>query len=303
MANIPSKKSAKRRPGRAASSIRSLSTKKWAQVARKTVNVIFDRNLPILAGGIAFGGTIAFFPLVAACVAIASMVIKPEQLQTITSALESYLPKDIASLLSTQIANAIGNTSTNAWVAAIAIVLAILGVSAAVNSVIGAVNAAYDLKETRGLIKVYLMSVAMTAVMIVGALIVIPLVVVGRSLLMNFGVPPLVVDVFMVVRWPLLAVLMMVALAIFYRYAPNRRRGKWQWVSWGALMATLLWILGTVLFFVYVQYFAGFSNSYSLFAGIVALMIWLNFGGLIILIGAEVNHQLEDQTDKTSTLS
>lgn len=286
-----------------ASTPRNFSQATWLRILKKTGNSIGDNNLPMLAASIAFGGTMAFFPLVAACVAIASIVIRPDQIQTIIHAMESYMPKDIASLFSTQIANAVGNTSANTWVALVAILLAVFGVSGAVNSVIGAINIAYGLKETRGIIKVRLMSMAMTTIMILGMLIIIPLVTVGKSFLAGFGVPAVVIDIFSLLRWPVLAIIVMIGLAIFYRFAPNRPRGKWQWISWGALVATTLWILGTVLFFVYVQYFAGLSNSYSLFAGIVALMIWLNFGGLIILIGAEINHQLEDGTNKTSDMS
>lgn len=284
---------------RATSSIRDLSKKTWARVIQKTINAVTDQNLPMLGASIAFGGTLAFFPLVAACVAIASMVIRPEQLHEIIASMSHFLPRDIHSMLTAQITNAMADTSSSMAVAVVAIVIAIFGVSGAVSSVVSAVNMAYGLKETRSVVKIRLMSMAMTFVMIIGMLIMIPLVTVGRPIFESIGTPEPLIVLLMIVRWPIMAMLVMIGLAIFYRYAPNRSRGEWQWLTWGSVIATLMWIVATALFFVYLQYFAGFSNSYSLFAGIVALMLWLNVGGVIILIGAEINRQLEERSNKT----
>jgi membrane protein len=279
-----------------ASTPKDLSWGSWKKALLKTKDAISNKNLSMLASGIAYGGTLAFFPLVIACVAIASIVIDKNQIQDVVNAISSFLPSDMASLLTAQLKNAVNNESANFVVAIIAIAIALFGVSGAMNSLVSALNVAYKTKETRNFIKVRLISIGLTVVLIIGLLIVLPLIGLGSDILRHFGVPEILVGIFSVVRWILLAAVMTIGLAVIYRYAPNRKNARWQWVSWGAVIATILWLIVTTVFFIYLQNFANFSQSYSLFAGIIVLMMWLNFTGLIVLLGAEVNSQLEERT-------
>lgn len=279
-----------------ASAPTDLSWRGWKRALLQTKNAIGNKNLAPLAASIAYGGTLAFFPLVVACVAIASMVINPDDMRDIVDGLSSYLPGDIAGLLSAQLSNAIENKSANSIVAVAAIALALFGVSGAMNSLVNALNVAYERHESRGIIKVRLISLGLTCMMVVGFLIILPLIALGSNLLRSIGTPELLITVFSIGRWAILALVMALGLSVVYRYAPDRPNARWQWVSWGALIATALWLIVTALFFIYVQNFANFSDSYSLFAGIIVLMMWINFTGLIVLIGAEVNHQLEKRT-------
>ncbi len=279
-----------------ASTPKDLSWKSWKRALLETKDAITNRNLSMLAAGIAYGGTLAFFPLVVAGVAIASIVLAPEQIRTIVDGLGAYLPKDIASLLATQLTSALSNHSANILIAVAAIALALFGVSGAMSNLANALNVSYEVAETRSFIKARLVSLGLTAFMVLGMLIILPLIVLGETILRAWGIPEGAIVVFSILRWVLLAAAMSLGLSIVYRYAPDRPNVRWQWVSWGAIMATLLWLTVTALFFVYVQYFAAFNESYSLFAGIIVLMMWLNFSGLIVLVGAEINHQLEKRT-------
>lgn len=273
-----------------------LSWSSWKRALLKTKDAFGNKNLSMLASGIAYGGTLAFFPLVVAAVAIASAAMSPDQIKEVVQTISQYLPKDIAGLLTAQLTNAMDNTSANVLVAVSAIAIALFGVSGAMNSLVNALNVIYVRDETRGLVKTRLVSLGLTSMMVVGIIVILPLIALGGGLLESWGVPQPLIVLFSILRWPLLALVMMLGLSIVYRYAPDRPNARWQWVSWGALMATLSWLVVTVLFFVYVQYFANFSQSYSLFAGIIVLMMWLNYTGLVVLVGAEVNHQLERRT-------
>ena len=274
-----------------------LSIKDWKRALIETKNALGNKNLPILAAGVTYFSTLAFFPLVAALVAIAGFVIASDQIHTVVNALNTYLPKDIASLLSTQLQNVSGKHPANIVVAIFAILLSIFSISGAIQNAMNATNVAYGTKETRKFFKLKLTSFVLTFGMIALSLLIIPLLLINRDFLLGLGVPSLLAHIFPYARWLLLIVLVTVALAVFYRYAPDRKEPKWQWVSWGAAVATVLWLLGTVLFFIYAQYFAGFSDTYSLFAGIIVLMTWLNLSAFIIILGAEINHRLETKTD------
>lgn len=279
-----------------ASSPTDLSLKSWKDAILKTKDAISNKNLSALASGIAYGGTLAFFPLVIACVAIASVVISDEQINAVVASISSFLPSDMAGLLSAQLTNAMNSESANFVIAVAAIAFALFGVSGAMNSLVNALNVAYRVDETRGVVKVRLVSLGLTGMLVIGLLVTLPLIGLGGDILRSIGVADPLVWLFSIIRWLLLAAIMTLGLAVTYRYAPDRRNARWQWVSWGAIMATLLWLVATALFFVYLQYFANFSESYSLFAGIIVLMMWLNFTSLIVLVGGEVNHQLEKQT-------
>ena len=126
-------------------------------------------------------------------------------------------------------------------------------------------------------------------------LVTLPMMAVTESWLAELGVASVLISLFSIVRWLVLLIIMMAALSFLYYYAPNRSRPRWRWLSWGAIVATGLWLLVTAAFFVYARYFAHFSDSYSLFAGIIVLMTWCNVSAMAFLIGATVNHQLESR--------
>lgn len=275
-----------------------LSPKDWKQALLETKNALGNKNLPIYAAGVTYFSTLAFFPLVAAAVAIAGFVIDADQIQDVAASLNAYLPKDIASLVTTQLQNVSDKNPANILVAVFAILLSVFSVAGAVQNMMNAINVAYGVKESRNFIKLKLISFVLTLGMILLGLIVIPVILVSHEFLLSLGIPDVLASTYQYVRWIILALIVTVALAVFYRYAPDRKNPKWQWVSWGAVMATILWLLGTVAFFIYAQYFAGFSDSYSLFAGIIVLMTWLNISAFIVILGAEVNHRLENKTDE-----
>lgn len=268
----------------------------WRIVLLETKEAIGNKNLSMLAAGVAFFATLAFFPLIVAGVSIASLVMDPSQAQSLIASVEKYLPGDMAGLVSTQLENAMANQSGNLIAGILAIALALFAISGAVQNSINATNIAYATKETRNFIQLRLIALSLTVATIIGGFGVIILLAMNEAMLSFLSLPPIVDTLLLTVRWGILVALVGVALAAFYRYGPDRKNPKWQWVSWGAVIATFIWLLGTILFFVYVQYFANFTDTYSVFAGIIVLMTWLNLSALIVLLGAEINHRLEQRT-------
>jgi membrane protein len=104
-----------------------------------------------------------------------------------------------------------------------------------------------------------------------------------------------------ILRWPVLAVGFMIGLAVLYRYAPSRERPLWRWVSWGSVLATVLWIIASGLFAFYVANFGKYDETYGSLGAVVILMMWFYMTAFIILLGAELNAELEHQTAKDST--
>jgi membrane protein len=111
----------------------------------------------------------------------------------------------------------------------------------------------------------------------------------------------IVLSVPFALRWLVLAAAMMLSLAVLYRYAPCRRQPRWEWVSPGAVVATLLWLAGTGLFTLYVSSLGRFNHLYGALGAVVVLLLWLMITGHAVLLGAELNAEMEHQTRKDTT--
>jgi membrane protein len=134
------------------------------------------------------------------------------------------------------------------------------------------------------------------------AVVIALLLMVGVPIIFRFiGLEETVRELLNVLRWPLLAVAFMIGLAFLYRYAPSRAKPKWHWVTWGSAVATVLWLIASGLFAFYVANFAKYDETYGSLGAVVVLMMWFYLTAFIILLGAELNAELEHQTAKDST--
>lgn len=265
----------------------------WWSVIKEIFFALGEKNLGMLGASIAFYATLSFFPLIASLVAIGGIVLEPHQMAEVGSSIASYMPQDIANLVTTQLSNATQNKEANPFIAVIALTLAIFSISGAVNTAMTATNIAYGIKENRNPIRLKLIGMFWALGLVVSLAIILPVLFINTSFLKDVGLNGVVIASYSVLRWVTLFLVVVVGLAFFYHYGPNRARTPFQWFSRGAVIATIMWLIVTAGFFIYLQYFANFSDSYSLFAGIIAMMLWLNLTSFIVVIGAEINHRLD----------
>ncbi len=275
------------------------SAKMWREVAKDIFYALGDKNLGMLGASIAFYATLSFFPLIASLVAIGGIVLEPHQMTEVANTIAGYLPQDIANLITTQLSSATQNKQANPFIAVFALTLALFSISGAVNTAMTATNIAYDMKETRHPVRLKIIGMFWALGLVISLAIILPVLFINQSFLIEAGMNNLAVATYAVIRWAALFALVIIGLAFFYHFGPNRSRTAFQWFSWGAVVATALWLLVTGIFFVYLQYFGNFSDSYSLFAGIIAMMLWLNLTSFIVLIGAEINHRLDKHMTRT----
>jgi membrane protein len=183
----------------------------------------------------------------------------------------------------------------------VSVVIALWSASAGVSNLLTAINAAYDEEEKRGFVKKRLLSLGLTLGAIVFMVIVLGLVAV---------LPPLLKAVFgagalrwilQILGWLILVVLVAVVLAIIYRLAPDRDAPKMRWVSVGAVVATVIWLVASIGFSIYASTFGNYAKTYGVFAGIVILLFWLWLTMYAILLGAEINAESEQQTAADTT--
>lgn len=275
---------------------RDFSVKDWKNALLETKNAITSKSIGILSAGTAYFLTFAVFPAIAALVAILGFALSESQITQAAKALEVLLPTDIANLISTQLEAAFANPSSGLLIIIVGIGIALISLSGAMANIIKATNMIYETDETRKAWRLRLISLVFIAAAGVITIIVVSLLVLNERNLTAFGMPLWVTWTILILRWFVIALLVTGGLAVFYRYAPNRKNPHWQWVTWGSLIATVVWLIATTLFFVYARYIAHYTEAYSVFAGILVLMIWLNLTAFAVLLGATINYKLENQT-------
>ena len=169
-------------------------------------------------------------------------------------------------------------------------------------ALIESMNIAYDEEEKRGFIKLNGTSLLLTLGAILLVIFFLGLIVGIPAVLALVQLGSFVEGIINWSRWPLTAICIVVALAVLYRYAPSREKPQWRWVSWGAVVAAVLWVVGSALFSLYVSNFGNYNATYGSLAAIVILITRLLLGAFSILLGAEINAELERQTAEDTTV-
>jgi membrane protein len=290
---------AQRVPGGTAEKPTDVPAKGWLAIAKRGWAEAKVDNVPLLAAGMAYYAFLAIFPALIAAVLIYGLVADPAQIAAQVNSLGSAIPQEIRQTITDQITVAEGRGA--GWGAVVAILLALFSASGGVGNMMTAINTAYDEEETRGFVKKRLTALALTLGAIVFLLLVVGLVAVLPGVLQVLGTSTLVTLLIQVVRWVLIVVVISVALAVLYRVAPDRDAPKLRWVSVGAAIATVLWIIASVGFSLYVSHFGSYAKTYGALAGIVILLLWLFITSYAILLGAEINAESEQQTIADTT--
>ncbi len=289
-------------PGGQADSPTQIPAQGWKQVLLRTKQQMKEDNISLLAAGVAFYAFIALFPALIAAVTVYGLVADPEQVEQQISSFADTLPREAATLLSQQLTNiAGGSSSALGWGLLLSLGGALFAASGGMQNLINAVNIAYDEEETRGFVKLRALSLALTLGAIVFIVVAIGLVAVLPVVLDAAGLGAAGRIAAQIARWVGLVVFVLIALAVIYRFAPDRDDPKFRWVGLGSAFATGLWIIGSAAFSLYVSNFGKYGETYGALAGVVVLLLWLWLTSLIILIGAEINSETEQQTAKDTT--
>jgi membrane protein len=215
-------------------------------------------------------------------------------------AMTEMMPADAAKIIGEQLMTVTQTASGKKGLGLlIAILLSIYGAMRGATSIVAALNIVYNVEETRGFVKTTLISAALT----VGAVFALLLAVLGISVvgylehLLPFS-SPLLHTVLKIVFWIVAAAAISLLIAAIYRYAPNRANPAWAWITPGSLLATILWVAATVGFGFYVSNFGSYNATYGSLGAVVVFLTWLYLSAYILLMGGELNSELEKQTTR-----
>jgi membrane protein len=288
-------------PGAQAERPQDIPRRGWVQILKRSWAQTTEDQIPLLSAGVAFFGFLALFPSLIALVLAYGLFADPSTIATQIDSLGTALPAEVEDLIITQLTEQSQRTGALSVGVIISLLLALWSASGGVANLVLAINTAYDETDDRPLVKKRVLALALTLGAIVFMIVLVTLIAVLPIIFSIFDGGPLRWLV-QVVRWVLIAVLIMVGLAVLYRVAPDRDAPKMRWASPGAIVATLLWLVVSVGFSLYVTLFASYAKTYGALAGIVVLLMWLWLTSYAVLFGAEINAEAEQQTIKDSTV-
>ena len=289
--------------GRSARSPWAIPWRGWKDIFWRTYEEFGNDRLLAVAAGVVFYGLLAIFPAVAALVSSYGLFADAATVGRHLTFAAALMPEGAFGIVEEQISRIAAQGGGGLSLGFIfGLGLAIWSANAGMKAIMDALNVIYDEEEKRSFIKLNLTSLALTLGALASLLIAIASVIVFPLMLNWMGLGGAAEWTIAVLRWPALLIVVMLGLAILYRFGPSRREARWQWLSIGAVLATLLWLAGSLLFSWYLSNFADYNATYGSLGAGIGLMMWLWLSTISILLGAELNSEIEHQTARDSTV-
>lgn len=289
--------------GREAQSPSDIPAKGWKDIAWRVYEGVQRDRVLLIAAGVTFYALLALFPATGSLVSLYGLFADASGINDQLAQLSGFLPEGALSVIGDQIkriASQGGGTLGFAFVVTLAISL--WGANAGTKTVFDALNIIYKEREKRSFVQLTLQSLAFTIGGIVILLLAATSVLIVPVVLKWLGIPTASwAGVLSLLRWPLLLGAILFGLACLYRYGPSRNKPQWRWVTWGSGIAACLWLAGSLLYSWYVGNFGSYNTTYGSLGAIIGFMIWMWLSAIVVLMGAEINAEIEHQTAEDTT--
>ncbi|GEP08091.1 YihY/virulence factor BrkB family protein [Methylobacterium oxalidis] len=288
--------------GRTAARPEQIPAPGWRDILWRVVLSLPEDRVLATAGGVAFFALLATFPGLATIVSLYALVSDPNAIGQHLSLLAGVLPNGVLALLDDQLVRITRQSSgTLSTASLLSLLIAFWSANSGVSALFDALNVIYKEREKRSLVRFYATTFLFTLGGVLFALAATAMVVVLPVVLDRLGFGSATDALLRIARWPALLVLVSLGLSLIYRYGPSRREAKWRWVSWGSAAAALCWVCASALFSWYVASFDSYNRVYGSLGAGVGFMTWIWLSVVIVLVGAELNAEMERQTARDST--
>jgi membrane protein len=288
--------------GRHAVSPWQIPWKGWKDILLRTYQEMNEDRLLAVAAGVVFYGLLALFPAITALVSCYALLADPSTVNQHLASLGAMLPGGAMDIVKEQVDRVLSKGNVKLGTAfAFSFLLALWSANGGVKAMIDALNVAYAEKEGRGFFKLNAVSLAFTVGGLIAVLVAIGTIVALPLVLSAIGLSAVTDAIIRYGRWPVLVVLTLLALAVLYRYAPSRRAPQWKWITVGSAFATVAWLAGSALLSFYLANYAHYDATYGSLGAAIGLMMWMWMSTIVILLGAELNAEIEHQTVEDTT--
>ena len=266
----------------------------WAELGRRTWREIVADDVPGLAAQLAYYFFLALFPALLFLLALASFFPLSDITDDVGRALGPFVSAQILELIQDQMRRLANNG--NAGLLTFGVAGALWSSSAALVSIVGALNRAYDIKEGRPWWKVRLTAIGLTLGVALFIIVAFALVLAGPALAsklgqsMGWGAP--FEWAWLIAQWPVVFALVTVGIGFIYYFGPDADQ-DWAWITPGAVTASILWLITSLLFKMYIANFTDYEGSYGTVGAVIVVLLWFYVSGMAILAGAELNAEIE----------
>ncbi len=288
--------------GRMASRPSGFPARAWKSVLYRVWTGLGRHHLSVVSAGVAFFALLAIFPAIAALISLYGLVADPTQIIESMDAVRPILPPDVYAMISDQVQQLLAaGRSSLGFASLISLALTIWAARAGVTGLMEGLNVVYREVDERNIVVQYLISFALTLMLMLVSIIAVVAVVAVPAILHFSDLGALGTLAAQATPLVILGFAMVLVVGVLYRYGPHRSFARKRWVSLGAIVATALWVLVSLLLSVYLSRFGDFNETYGSIGAIAGLMFWLYASAYVVLLGAELNASMELQTSRDTT--
>jgi len=298
-------KSEKVKPRRGQSATRpsQIPFKGWKDIVLRVKKEIAHDNVSLVSAGIAFYFFLALFPTLNAIVSIYGLVTSAQEMQEQLRELLVILPVESHQMISGIMQSIVDQSDQSLGLSfAVSILFSIWSTSKGMSAVFSGINIAYNERDTRG----FLRRTGLVLLFTLGGILLIAttmgLIAGGPDIAKKLEFPEWAITAVVWGRWPLLLVMVMTSLGVIYKWVPHRTDPKIIWVNYGAITSGIAWLIASILFSYYVSNFASYDKLYGGFAAVIILLLWFYLSAYMLILGAEINSEMEYQTKKDTTV-
>ena len=289
--------------GRTAATPSDIPAKGWWDIGWRVFKGIQEDRVLLVAAGVTFYGLLALFPAVAALVSLYGVFTDPASISEQLRLLSGFLPDGALEVIGDQVKRiSAQGRGTLSFTFVGTLLLSLWGANAATKAIFDALNIIYKEREKRGFISLTIHSLLFTLAGLVMVLLAIAGIILVPITLKLVGAANSTTSALLsILRWPLLYVALLFALACLYRYGPSRTHPQWRWVTWGSAIAGAVWLVGSLALSWYVSNFGNYNATYGSLGAVIGFLVWMWLSTIIVLVGAEINAEMEHQTARDTT--
>jgi membrane protein len=274
----------------------------WKDIVLRIYQSISKHRVVLVAAGISFYSILALFPAIAALVALYGLFADPATIASHLDKISGFVPEEATDVVRDQLNRLTAQGSSTLGVAFIVgLAVSLWSANAGMKSLFDGLNIVYGEEEKRGLIKLNLSSLAFTTAMILFVLLSLVAVVVVPFIVNFFGLADFTNFIMRIARWPILLIVVAFALTVLYHFGPSQRKVQWRWITWGSAFAAIVWLAASILFSWYVANFGSYNKTYGSLGAIIGFMIWIWLSTIVILMGAEIEVEMQPRKNRVTT--
>jgi membrane protein len=288
--------------GRAAEQPPQIPASGWWDIAVRVKSDLSRDNVSLVAGGLAMYALLSVIPTLIAALSFYGLLFTPADVLKHTNALSSLLPPQVRDTFIGGLQDvARRQTGTLTVAAMLAVLVALVSARSGMATLMQAVSIAYQEREKRRFFRHLMTSVSLTMGAILAVIVMLLLAVAVPMVSKALITSPWVDSVVATLRWALLWAFAVLSLTVTCRFAPARKLARWRWVSCGSVVAATLWVTGSLVFAFYLRTFGSYANMYGALGGVVVLLLWFYLSSFFVVLGAEINAEIERQTKQDNT--